>query len=339
MSDSPKRHHYLPRFYLEGFTRNRLLWLYDRERKQFRPGTPEKTAVIKHYYVLEMEDGGKDFSIERYFSVVEGKAKTVIDKIQRRTIITPAERADLALFIALLITRTPRFERDVQAMADAAAKHLIKRGVPNVETVENLLRRSGTKLDPQDMLKFIQDEQFTLKMSRNFILSAMVEKAHKFGLDVCLMNWKIVHAPERTSFITTDQPVGFFVPPASRRIHEPVLGLASEKITKLIPLTQRTAVVIGNFGGQLTHQDFTQQEVRDVNIAVATECEGYVIGRDEELVRSVVTASKVDVSNPGTRMRVDHVPHPTHPNRTFLVTRRVAADAPNEPPQIIIKNE
>jgi hypothetical protein len=93
--------------------------------------------------------------------------------------------------------------------------------------------------------------------------------------------------------------------------------------------------MVGAYGGELNHCDLSREEVRHFNIAVATECEGYVIGRDEALVRSIVRASKVDEASPGTKMRVDHILHPTDPTRTYLVARRVTADCPEVPPEII----
>lgn len=58
------RRHFLPEFYLKGFTCDGLLWLYNRERKQIRPQTPHNTAIIGHYYSFENEKGEKDYSVE-----------------------------------------------------------------------------------------------------------------------------------------------------------------------------------------------------------------------------------------------------------------------------------
>lgn len=72
-----------------------------------------------------------------------------------------------------------------------------------------------------------------------------------------------------------------------------------------------------------------------MNRLVASESDRYIIGRDEALVRSVVKQSKVDRSNPGTRIKVEHTSHPDDPNRTFLVTRRVLAESPDNPIEIL----
>lgn len=321
-----------------------MLWLYDRERKEFRSQSPKNTAVEKDYYAFQNENGEKDFSIEEYFSRTESKAKCTIVKLERREIISPEERLYLAHFIALLMVRTPKFDREANQMADAAAKHIVKHTIPTVEAAGELLRQysekkgenTESKITPESMFEFIHKEQFKLKMNRDFVISAMLEQAEKVTMDVAMMDWMVAHTDKRTAFITTDEPIGFIVPNEFRQSGEPVLGLGSQKITKLVPLSQAVALLLGRCGGGFGHFDFGREQIRDFNIAVAIECDRYVIGRDEALVRSIVKQSKVDKTNPGTRMKVEHIPHPNDPNRTFLVTRRVLADAPDKPIEIIV---
>ena len=89
MGKNPKRHHFLPEFYLNGFARDGLLWLYDRDRKQYRRQTPHNTAIIGHYYAFENQEGEKDYSVEKFLSVIEGKAKATIERLERRDSILP----------------------------------------------------------------------------------------------------------------------------------------------------------------------------------------------------------------------------------------------------------
>ncbi len=344
MATNPKRHHFLPEFYLKGFARENLIWLFDREKKQYRCQTPHNTALIGQYYVFENEKGEKDYSVEKYLSAVEGKAKSAIQKLEARDTILPEERFNLAHFIALLMVRSPKFDRVVNEVADAAAKHIVKHAVPTVEAAGELVRQHGEKtgakeITPESMFKFIHDEKFKMVTNRNFVISAMLDQAQKATLDVAMMDWMVVHADKSSAFITTDEPIGFIVPDEFRRSGEPVLGLGSQKITKFIPLSQSVALLLGKQGGGFGHFGVHREQIRDLNILVATECDRYVIGRDEALVRSVVKQGKVDISNPGTRLKVEHVLHPTDPLKTYLITRRVLSDAPDEPIKIIFPDQ
>jgi hypothetical protein len=344
MGTNPKRHHFLPESYLKGFARDGSLWLYDRERKEFRRQTAHNTAIIRYYYAFENKEGERDYSVEEFLSVIEGKAKKTILKLESRDPITPEERLYLAHFITLLMVRTPRFHCEANQMADAAAKHLVKHAIPTVEAAAKLLRQHGhkkgaTEITPESMFKFIRNEEFKVEMNRDFVVGAMLDQAEKATLEVAMMDWMVVHAALGSAFVTTDAPIGFIVPDEYRQSGEPVLGLASPKVTKIVPLSQAVALLIGRHGGGFGHFEAHRDQIRDLNILVATECHAYVIGRDEALVRSVVKQSKVDKTNPGTRMKVEHIPRPTNPNKTYLVTRRLLADAPDKPFGFIVKDE
>ena len=340
MGNKPKRHHFLPKSYLDGFARDGCVWLYDREKKEYRCQQPLNTAVIGNFYVFENKDGEKDYSIESFFSKIEGSAKLTIAKLEVGGAISTEERLYLASFIAFLMVRSPKFERVMNEVADATAKHIIKHAVPNVEAAGEMVRqyseRTGKKeIAAESMFAFIHDEKFKIKVSRNTLISTMLEQAQKVTFEVAMMDWMVVHAHPSSAFITTDEPIGFIVPNEFRQTGEPVLGLASQKIVKFIPLSQTVAIMLGQFGGGFGHMGMHRDQVRSANKMVASECDRYVIGRDEALVRSVVKQSKVDQSSPGTRMKVEHIPHPNDPNRTFLVARRVLADAPDKPLEIV----
>src|SRR3990172_10533671 len=93
---TPRAHHYLPQFYLKGFSRDDHLWIYDRYKKEFREQTPKNLAVAKDYYTVIDTNGNKNTDIEKFFSVIEGKASAVIKKVERRDLITDKERDILA---------------------------------------------------------------------------------------------------------------------------------------------------------------------------------------------------------------------------------------------------
>lgn len=56
---NPKRHHYLPAFYLDGFCRDGVLCVFDRERHEYRIQQPKDTAVQGYYYAVTDNDGNR----------------------------------------------------------------------------------------------------------------------------------------------------------------------------------------------------------------------------------------------------------------------------------------
>lgn len=60
----PKRQHYLPKFYLEGFCKDGKLAVYDRESDEVRVQQPLNTGVIGHLYTFEDSEGRKRLELE-----------------------------------------------------------------------------------------------------------------------------------------------------------------------------------------------------------------------------------------------------------------------------------
>ena len=333
---NPKRHHFLPEFYLSGFTRKGMLSIYDRKKKQYRVQAPRNTAVIGHYYAFLNKNGEVDYSVEKMLSQIEGRAKPVIRKLEHDEGISTEERIDLAIFLGILFARVPKAERENEEIADATIKQLTKHMFPTVEAVTAHLEERGKlgEISPDYFFKFIHNEEYAVKGNRNWAVEMLLESGPDIGRALAMMDWMVIHAEPRASFITTDSPFGYIVPEEYQRSGEPVLGVASQKITKVIPLTASIALLVGKDGGALGHFECNRDHVDELNVFVATEADRYVLGTDERLVRRVVAASKIDVARPGSRMRVDHVLHPTDPLRTFTIIRRVPAEPSDAPLKI-----
>jgi len=203
----PKRHHVIPVCYLDGFTRDGLLWLYDRTANEYRCQTPKNTAVMGHYYAVETESGEKDYSVETMFSEVEGLGISVIRKLEQDEDIEPEERVNLSLFLALLFNRVPRFEREIDEIADATAKALLKKMIPTVEAAAARLAEDPDPdrgYSPEDFFRFIHEEQYTLEGNRNNTVRTMLEQAPELARELALMDWVIAHANDRSAFVATD---------------------------------------------------------------------------------------------------------------------------------------
>lgn len=84
-----RRHHFVPRFYLEGFCADdaRALAVYDRVRNAYRAQRPAEVAHRRDYYVYEDERGNPVFTIEEGLGEVEGAASTVIQRVDNDALL------------------------------------------------------------------------------------------------------------------------------------------------------------------------------------------------------------------------------------------------------------
>jgi hypothetical protein len=64
----PKRHHYLPVFYQQGFCSDGFLWIYDWKENKFRRDQPINTAVIGRYYSFDAASGEESTAVEEFLA-------------------------------------------------------------------------------------------------------------------------------------------------------------------------------------------------------------------------------------------------------------------------------
>jgi hypothetical protein len=288
----PKRQHFLPEFYLEGFSRGGRLWVFDLERMALRAQTPTNTAVRRYYYSIQGTDGRRDNRIEQLLATVEGNAKPILDKLRRREGITKEQKAMLSLFVAFIDTRVPDFEEDFNAFQERMTRAWVSQIVATPEAtravVEDYQTQTGEggEMDPQAIFEFGRGE-YTLEIPRQSSLAMMLQAAPRLGRIFSQMDWILLHCTENTSFITSDSP---FIPVPRLTSPRRFYGVANQGVCKLLPLDRGMCLLMGDRGDLLSHHEMTREEVRAINLGIAANCQSLIIGRDEALVRSLARA-------------------------------------------------
>ncbi len=73
----------------DNFTHDNLLWVYDREKCEYRGQQPHNTAVIGRFYEVEGTDGGTYLGIEDFLSELENRAAPAINVLERGGSLNP----------------------------------------------------------------------------------------------------------------------------------------------------------------------------------------------------------------------------------------------------------
>lgn len=292
MSD-PKKHHILPQFYLEFFSRNGRLQIYDRNKQEFREGTPLGTAFQKHFYSVERKDGTKDASIEKWLSNIEGRAKAAILTLKQRKPLSHEGEAYLALFAGLMWTRTVEFDRSVKLIAEPLLKKAL-RDVVTFENAKTFFSDREESLNPalletkaSEVFRILSSDTFKIELNRNMPLQQMVNVAGETADILLGMNWIYMHPPSRGSFVTCDNPF-ILIPPDDYRDGTTRLGLATPGVFVLLPLAQDLALVAAASGGAREHRETNQPHVRYMNLETTLQSDRLLIGRDKALLESLV---------------------------------------------------
>jgi hypothetical protein len=291
----PKRQHFLPKFYLEGFTNNGVVAVFDRKLNEIRIQQPVNTCVIGHFYTIEDKAGYKHFELEQLLSEYETKSSQVIKKISRMEAINADERTDLAIFIAFAACRTPDIVDSLKIFNSNLIRDTAKRMFVNINEVKTRMRgkpnapmsEEELEAEAHALVEYAQSGQYEVKTSHSWAIGMAMKMAFKIAPILAGRDWVIFHRnKEKQSFVTTDAPV-LLSTVARRENSFWGIGFGNTDALVLFPLTESCILAIYGSDGDLKHCTAGAEQVRQMNLAIAERCQRFVIGRDEALVRSL----------------------------------------------------
>ncbi|MHA6829376.1 DUF4238 domain-containing protein [Ralstonia pseudosolanacearum] len=298
--NNPRRHHFVPRFYLAGFCPDSrdTLAVYDRARNAYRAQRPAELAHRRDFYAYEDEEGNRYFDIEAGLGEIEAATRAVIQRIDAEEPLEVDDRHTLATYAGFQYARTPVFK----AMYDTLFRHHAERVTNGLqqdqETIAQELRGAGVPLDDamsREQLGALA-EAIAAEPDRTRSLGAMLRIATRFAAVFTQMQWTLWRRPsERTSFVTTDSP---FCTVATRPPGEGVyggVGILSPDSVSVLPLSQGSCLAMSGVGGAIAHRRLGTAEVRRVNLNVVRQCQHFVFGRDMRQVEHLVQATGIDI--------------------------------------------
>jgi hypothetical protein len=304
MLSGPKRQHFLPKFYLEGFAREGMVAVYDRETNEVRVQQPVNTGVIGHFYTMEDEQGRKRFELEQLLSEYEGKAKPAVDKLAARGSLNADERSDLSIFLALGAMRTPDVVDSLKLMNSGLIRKIAERLYSNEQSVFEQLRgepenagksEEELRTEAKFMAEFIRGGGYEVTTKHQWAVGMAIQMALDIAPVMAGRDWTVLHrAAERKSFITTDAPV-LLTTITPRENNFWGVGFANSDALVFFPLTQSCVLALFGSTGELAHRDIHDDRIRQINLAMAAKCRRFVLGRDATLVRSL--AERVRLSH------------------------------------------
>ena len=278
----PRRHHYLPQFYLNYFTNNEgIFYIYDEQREEIRQQTPINTALKRDLYVIKQTNGENSYLLEEIFSEYESQAKILFEKIKKQEELCYEEKYIMSFFIALMQTRTPSaIEKTADLFQQITNKHaqIIMQFPEFRKRIDSDREKEGLKAFTDDEYKNIC-ENTHLRINPQYALSASVSKIEKLALIYNQQNWLFlcIDRPDRY-FITTDSP--FML---ARDDADTLLGVAIKGVRKLCPITNKILLVIFDKGDKTIYSNITNKKyIRDLNMFLFKGRKNYVVATEKE---------------------------------------------------------
>ena len=215
----PRQHHYLPRFYLDGFCDPAVLgregksviWVYEKG-KSVRRSIPGKEARERDFYALE-KDGARDIQVEEWLGTVEQHVAPVIRRLRDvRYELSPAEREWVAVFVGTMHMRTPAGRKLMETRVGPAASRAIKEAAKDLDAFRSLFQSISIPVDPdfdlEDVRKGILEGRGDIISERlDFKLASMIHVGRMEAEMLLGFDWQVVHADGSEFFLTSDNPV------------------------------------------------------------------------------------------------------------------------------------
>lgn len=240
-----KRHHHVPQFYLKGFAESEQISTVRLPGEHRYTNSVRKTAAENGFYAVPGHPDGAD-AFEKILSNVEGRTAGIFSTIEAgEWPLSPSDRADLAYFIALQVTRGPEQRRNMDQLAATMTR--LEIGYGGKANVKAWARREhGVDLSDAEADELW--EQATqpggppIKHTALAHIEQMMELVDTIHPSLTFRPWTLVRFSEE-SLITSDTPVVL----VARESDGPYMGVGFMTARNILyPLTRKLGLVMGD---------------------------------------------------------------------------------------------
>jgi hypothetical protein len=198
-----KKHHYLPRYYLKGFTNNdNGFFVYDKQKDNIFSSSPDDSFFENYLNTAIFPDGSSSDFLEDMYTDLENSCWPSLDTIRKSTYQIPIslfDKMQLFLFLLFLYWRLPSNTRIVEKLAEKAF-------IDNNEVdYFKLYSKTGEKV-PKEIADVMKQSPAFKKAFRQIVPFIPFYKDKDWATKVS--KWKFLYtADEKSWYIVGDNPI------------------------------------------------------------------------------------------------------------------------------------
>lgn len=296
-----KRHHYLPRFYLNNFSPNKkpgFIWTYSRDWKIPKFISTKDVAVEKNFYTFTDKDGNKNVLVEENLASMESDVAPIIKKIiQRKLDFTRKEKDELMSFIALLVTRIKYFRDLINSNKEVYYKEMYDIISGNKSLWKKRLKGYNEKMDKNIEMSYEEAvkeltgfENKELEIRREDHLNLAFKIAYPMANRFSRMQWSYLYANGSKKFISSDNPVAASLPGQPKGTS---FGLGTPGVNIFLPISSNVCLLGREIGNGIDY-DIRNREVDHINGLVIARAHKYIFAS----FSSMMIQSQFRISKP-----------------------------------------
>jgi hypothetical protein len=268
----PRKHHYLPQFYLRGFSANgRSIFQIEKRGDRAYPSSIRDTAAIRDYHELDTVGAEDPGTVEKQLAHVETQLAQGLAATLRSGITTPEIHSLLIQLVALLRVRVPAFKATIEAHLQGIVRStglmMERRGAfpPPPKGFEDILRMDNLLINISNWK--LLETMFTIAADRDV-----------FNM-LAAMRPTLLRAPEDASFLTCDQPVAIFHPTASPKDTYGI-GIVHPGTEISVPLSSRALLLLSWSSEPPVDREATPDEIAEFDRRTVVMADALVFAPD-----------------------------------------------------------
>lgn len=279
----PRKHHYLPQFYLRHFSHNgEQIYQIEKQSGRSFQANITNAGAIRDYHRLDHDGTDDQFELEKNLSKIEDVLSNALDRVLADRMLTGETKGGLIQLLSLLRMRVP-------AVKERIDEHLQQ----VVRSTGLMLERNGQfPPPPKGFEAALSMENLGIEIKNWAILEYMFQIA--FDRDILellsKMDATIIQAGDRQHFVTSDQPVAMYNPRATSRDAYGV-GIVDTDTELSLPLSRKALLLLSWKQSEEGWRTAAAGEVEEFNRRSVIMASDYVFASDiddsvEGLVRS-----------------------------------------------------
>ena len=242
-----RRHHYIPVFYLNGFTgSDECLYVYNKDNKPVFKSSPEGIAYEIDYFSFSTSEGVKDSeTIENNISELEGQFAPVINKISRHDELSVDDRILFSIFVASMMIRVPNMRNNIMKSTGEMLKHVSVFMASHKERFERMMegyeKNVGEQIDMnvEELRQFMRNpNNYNVIFSKEYATAIALSLLEKLANTFFQMKWQFLEATDDYKYMTGDSPLQYIDPRHDLHSFRGVGIASSPNIEVSLPLSK-----------------------------------------------------------------------------------------------------
>jgi hypothetical protein len=238
---SPRKHHYVPQFYLRGFVGEKdMLLVFDRETREPYRSKPHGVAAQRDFNRIEVE-GLDANAVEKLLSEFEGETAPCLDDvIANKSIADEKNWAAVVNLMAAMTMRNPKRRKAMGKVIENFTRSFLGKKESFDAYVADM-KKQGKKVDLT--IEEVRSEltKMDLTPPKESIMAAEIDQHDQVAERLWNKKWQLVIATDDSGgFVTTDDPVTIRWTDGQEHTDPP--GLAEGNSEIIFPLSTKLAL-------------------------------------------------------------------------------------------------